>query len=161
MSGQPRGMVRNNERRNEWLLDNHVCAICGIEYTNQKALGKHECREHPGIIQLGRWTCCGLIVSKELRTARLFYSRPFSLPLLGCVRCDHKQTLEAYSNKPRIDYRDIGGRLDGSTVLLKTQLINGNMFNPTEESYGYVDTEFTEVYRYSKEDYDAILKKPF
>jgi hypothetical protein len=98
-------------------------------------------------------------VAREIKTAKQFYGRPFSLPLLGCVACDHKETLHAYCNIPYIDYRVIGPRMDSGTVLVRSLLITKRMINPVPAARGHEDSEYVEVFRYSRDDYNDILSK--
>ena len=149
-------MNQKNGTRVEWLTTKRICAICKAMYTNQNSIGRHECREHPGIIRLGRWTCCKIPVSREILSAKLFYQQPFSLPLLGCVKCDHKETLEPYSMMPYIDYRVIRDRIDCSTMLVQTLLITRQRMFPADDAKGYEDTDYTEIFRYSRNDFKLL-----
>jgi hypothetical protein len=105
------------------------------------------------------WTCCGVPVSREIHTPKVFYQQPFSLSLLGCVKCDHKDTLEPYSMMPYVDYRVIRDRIDCSTMLVQTLLITRQRMFPAEGAKGYQDTDYTEIYRFSKSDFKALLSK--
>lgn len=60
---------------------------------------------------------------------------------------------------PRIDYRDLKDRFDGSTVLVPAQAINKKYVIPVDAARGYSDAEFVEVYRYSRDDYRELRIK--
>jgi hypothetical protein len=154
-------MNRHNDQRREWMVKDRICKICGKPYNNQTSLGRLACLEHPGTLRNSAWTCCGLRVSSEIKSAKEFYNRPFSLENLGCVACDHKDTLTPYSTMPYTDYREIRGRLDGSTVLVFATLITNHFVSPVVNAIGNNDPEFVEVYRYSRPDLRRILDKSY
>jgi hypothetical protein len=82
-----------NTKSKEWWTATRRCAICDATYTNQGAIGKWQCREHPGEISIrtGRFTCCGY--ETTCRTKREFYNTPGlnGGAARGCILADHNE----------------------------------------------------------------------
>ena len=150
-------MIRQDQERRDWFVTPRQCIICRTTYTNYQTVGKHQCREHFGVIRNGEWTCCHLKVAKTIRTPQDFYASNFSKPLLGCVECDHKETLTPFSTMDAVDYRKLQNRTDASTILIQTTLVERGIVHPISAAIGVRDREYMEIYRFSKRDVDAIL----
>ena len=81
----------------EVVVEERTCRICNARYMEKNNVGSWQCWQHPGRIAKGRWTCCGLTVSAFTNNEDSFYAALPGKRRHGCVRCDHRPTLAAYS----------------------------------------------------------------
>lgn len=71
------------------------CAVCHVRFTERENTGRWECSEHAGEIVNGRFTCCN--TATIYTTLREFYKNNTDWMINGCVPCDHKAHLIAFS----------------------------------------------------------------
>jgi len=72
------------------------CKVCGSVFTELNNTGRWLCRQHPGDIVNNRFTCCNLITIYPNKEQ--FYDKTISLQKKGCERCDHRTTLETFTD---------------------------------------------------------------
>ena len=79
-----------NEERRAYMLAERRCARCMQRFVEYENLGQWRCREHPGEIVAGRFTCCrqrvGLAIGGDKNA---YYAHVFLDRDRGCIACDH------------------------------------------------------------------------
>lgn len=93
----------------DWIEKPRRCVICGKIYTDLQTVGRLECTEHRSMCMVfmnGRWVwpCCGKIYRGNHYTTQDFYARRYAPELRGCIAADHKETLEPYCLRPKLDH---------------------------------------------------------
>jgi hypothetical protein len=86
----------------EYVTKKHECARCKAIYKPIKEIGRFNCRQHKGIINIqGYYTCCK-VFAHGATCNQEFYDLPMGLTQdeLGCQRCCHKSNIEADCYKP-------------------------------------------------------------
>ena len=76
------------------------CATCKETFREINNIGRWNCRMHPGEVEDGAFSCCGL---KTIYESRLLFMRSVVQPeLRGCVRCDHRGVDDQFSGKETV-----------------------------------------------------------
>lgn len=97
------------------------CVKCKKRYKEADEIFRLNCREHPGFIVNGEWSCCGLKTNAASR--RDYYSRFMTSSAMGCIKSDHLDDSEpGMYGIPA--YSVLHGRIEFPRSVLKTYEIN-------------------------------------
>ena len=72
------------------------CVICRTTFTEFENTGRWLCMQHEGSIENGRFTCCNMPTGYS--TTDAFYQKNLSHLKRGCVPCDHRASLEIFTD---------------------------------------------------------------
>ena len=78
------------------------CATCHQTFTEERNIGRWECRMHPGMLENGVFLCCG---QRTIAYNREDFLRRTTQPgLLGCRACDHRAVLDLFSGQEKCQF---------------------------------------------------------
>lgn len=85
----------------DFMCETKECIVCGQEYRTIDALGKLQCRYHPGLItedeeEVRRYSCCGQPLNPRAKR----YNRMWKF---GCTPADHTILERAYEKKDNLE----------------------------------------------------------
>lgn len=80
----------------------HECARCKARYTPINEIGRFNCRQHPGTINVHGYYACCKVYARGATCNEEFYELSIGLTTndLGCQRCCHKSSIDADCYKP-------------------------------------------------------------
>jgi len=129
-----------------------ICVICGTMYSDAGSMGRLQCTEHRAtyLVKKGDgwiWPCCGKRAPEQC-TQEQFYLRRYDPVYRGCIKADHKDTLEPYSCRPKMDHPAVKYSEEAPSWAV-APVIADRLKLPTTAHLDKKDG-FTIIYRYEK-----------